>query len=122
MEHYKPYVAVCTEGEKAQKLYLVEEGRVAVESRLVMGMRFPIAIIESGQAFGWSALVEPYLYTATVTSLSETQVLSFEQEVVLLMMRANPSVGLIIMGNIASIVSSRLRTLEMQLVGLLQQK
>jgi hypothetical protein len=120
IEHYEPNVIICTEGEKAQRLCLVEEGRVGVESRLVIGMRFPISIIYSGQAFGWSALVPPYLYTATVVSLSKTRVIAIEQEALLSMMRANPSFGLTIMENVASIVGSRLRTLEMQLVGLLQ--
>ena len=121
IEHYEPNVVICTEGEKAQKLCLVEEGRVAVESRLVSGMRFPISIIYSGQAFGWSALVPPYLSTATVVSLSKTRVIAIEQEALLSMMRANPSFGLTLMENVAGIVGSRLRTLEMQLVGLLRQ-
>ena len=92
-----------------------------MESRLVIGMRFPISIIYSGQTFGWSALVPPYLYTATVVSLSKTRVITIEQEALLSMMRANPSFGLTIMENVASIVDSRLRTLEMPLAGLLQQ-
>jgi CRP-like cAMP-binding protein/rubredoxin len=118
IEHYEPNVIICTEGAKAEKFYLVEEGQVAVESRLAKDMRFPITIIYSGQAFGWSALVVPYLYTATVVALYKTRVIALEQEALLSMMRANPSFGLTIMENVASIVGSRLRALEMQLVGL----
>ena len=121
IEHYEPNAIICTEGEKAQRLCLVEEGRVGVESRLASGMRFPISIIYSGQAFGWSALVSPYLYTATVVSLSKTRVIAIEQEALLSMMRANPSFGLTLMENVASIVASRLRTVELALVGVLEQ-
>jgi rubredoxin len=121
IEYYEPNVSICTEGERAYKLFLVEEGRVAVESRVVTGMRFPISIVCSGQAFGWSALVSPYLYTASVVSLSNTRIIAIEREALLSRMRANPSIGLSIMENIASIVCSRLRILEMQLARLLQQ-
>ncbi len=121
IEYYEPNLVICKEGQKAQKLYLVEEGQVAVESRLVIGLSFPISIIYSGQAFGWSALVPPYVYTATVKALSKTRAIAIEQEALLSMTQANPSLGFILMQNVASIVGSRLRTLEMHLVGLLQQ-
>ncbi len=120
-EHYKPDTVICTEGAAARKFYLLEEGQVAVESRLAKGRRIPISAVSPGQAFGWSALVQPYLYTATVMALSKTRVIAIEQEALLGLMQANPSLGLMIMQNVASIVSSRLRNLELALVGLLQQ-
>jgi CRP-like cAMP-binding protein len=121
IEHFEPNIDICTEGAEACKLYLVEEGRVAVESQVARGMRFPISIVYPGQAFGWSALVLPNVYTATVMALSRTRVIAIEQKAMLAMMQADPMLGFTIMQNVASIVGSRLRTLEMQLVGLLQQ-
>jgi rubredoxin len=121
IEHYEPNVVICTEGAEASKFYLVEEGRVSVESQICRGMRFPISIIYPGQAFGWSALVPPNMYTATVMSLSNTRVIAIDQGALLAMMQADPSLGFIIMQNVAIIVASRLRTIELALVGLLQQ-
>jgi hypothetical protein len=121
IEHYEPDVVICTEGATAQKLYLVEEGRVAVESHVARGMRFPISIVYAGQGFGWSALVPPYVYTATVTALSKTRGIAIEREDLLTMMQANPSLGFSIMQNVACIVGSRLRAVELALAGLFNQ-
>ena len=121
MERYEPNAVIFNEGAEARKFYLVEEGRVAVESLLDRGMRFPISVVSAGQAFGWSALVPPHLYTATVVALSNLRVIAIERERLLTQMQANTSFGLTIMQNVASIISSRLRSLEFTLVGFLQK-
>ena len=121
IEYYDTDVSIFTEGTEARKFYLVEGGRVAVESQIARGMRFPISIVYPGQAFGWSALVPPFVYTATVIALSRTRAIAIEQEDLLAMMQEDPSLGFTIMQNVACIVASRHRTLEIQLVGLLQQ-
>jgi CRP-like cAMP-binding protein len=97
----------------------VEKGQVAVTAQLVRGRSLPITIINPGHAFGWSALVPPYRYTATATALFKARVLAFEREALLSMMHANPLLGLTIMQNIAGTVASRLRTVELALAGLL---
>lgn len=121
IEQYEPNAVIFAEGEEARRFYLVKEGQVAVESRLARGMRFPISLVSLGQAFGWSALVPPHRYTATVTAVVPTKVIAIDQNALLELMRANPSLGLTIMQNVASVVSSRLRNLELAMVGLLQQ-
>jgi rubredoxin len=121
IEHYDTDGSIFAEGTEARKIYLVEDGRVVVESRIARGMRFPISIVYPGHAFGWSALVPPFVYTATVIALSRTRVIAIEQEDLMAMIQADPSLGFTIMQNVACIVASRLRTLEMQLVGLLHQ-
>ena len=120
-EHYEPDAVICTEGTEARKFYLVQDGRVAVESQVARGMRFPLSIVYPGQAFGWSALVPPYVYTATVLSLSETRVTAIDQEALLSLMKSDPSLGFIIIQNVACIVASRLRTMELALAGLFQE-
>jgi len=121
VERYGPDAVIFTEGTEARKFYLVEDGRVAIESQVARGLRFPLSIVYPGQAFGWSALVPPYMYTATVQTLSETRVRSIDQETLLSLMKADPSLGFIIMQNVACVVASRLRTMELALAGLFQQ-
>ena len=120
-EHYETDAVIFTEGTEARKFYLVEEGRVAVESQVARGMRFPISVVYPGQAFGWSALVPPCVYTATVIALSRTRVIAIEQKALQTLMQSDPSLGFVVMQNVACIVAARLRTLEIGLVGLLQQ-
>ena len=87
----------------------------------VRGLRFPIMAVSPGQAFGWSALVFPHQYTATALSLTRVRAIAIPTEAMLEMMRANPALGLAIMEKVASIVASRVRSLELALAGLLQK-
>ena len=121
VETYEQNAVICTEDDESRKLYLVEEGQVAVQSELGRGMRIPITIVSEGQAFGWSVLVPPYKLTATVTASSKARVLAIEREPLLSLMKADPALGLTIMQNVASIISSRLRNLELEMVGLVQR-
>jgi hypothetical protein len=121
IEYYDPKMVIFSEGSEAGKFYLLEEGQVSVESRLSKGMSFPISAVSPGQAFGWSALVAPHQYTATVVALTRIRVIAIGKEAMLKMMRANPALGLAIMEKVASIVASRLRNLELELAGILQR-
>jgi CRP-like cAMP-binding protein len=122
IERYEPNIVIFSEGAEARNFYLLEEGQVSIESRLSRGLRFPIMAVSPGQAFGWSALVVPHQYTATALSLSQVRVIAIPKEAMLEMMRANPSLGLAIMEKVASIVASRVRSLELALAGLLQKE
>jgi CRP-like cAMP-binding protein len=119
IENYDADRAIFAEGAEARKLYMVEKGQVAVTAQLVRGRSLPITIINPGHAFGWSALVRPYRYTATATAVFKARVLAFEREALLSMMHEYPLLGLTVMQNIASTVASRLRTVELALAGLL---
>ena len=119
-ESFEANAIICSQGAEARKLYLVEEGQVAVEYQPPGGTRIPITIISSGGAFGWSALVRPYLLTATVTALPRTRVLGIERDDLVALMRADPKMGLEIMEDIASVAASRLRSLELDMIGLVQ--
>jgi CRP-like cAMP-binding protein len=121
IDDYEQNAVICTQGDDSRKLYLVEEGQVAVEPEYGRGMRIPISIVSPGQAFGWSALVPPYRLTATVVALSKTRVISIERDALLSLMRAEPSLGVTIMQNVASVIASRLQNLELELVGLIQK-
>lgn len=120
IENYDANSVIFAEGAVARKLYIVENGQVAITAQLVKGRRLPISIITPGHVFGWSALVTPYRYTATATAVFRASVLAFQREALLSMMHANPLLGLTVMQNIASTIASRLRTVELALVGLLR--
>jgi signal-transduction protein with cAMP-binding, CBS, and nucleotidyltransferase domain len=121
VETYEQNAVICNEGGESRKLYLVEKGQVAVQSELGKGMRIPITVVSEGQAFGWSALVPSYKLTATVTAASKTRVLAIEREPLLSLMKDDTSVGCTMMQNIAGIIASRLRNLELEMVGLVQR-
>ena len=119
-ESFEADTIICSQGAEARRLYLVEEGQVAVEYEPPGGARIPITVITSGGAFGWSALVRPYLLTATVMALSRTRVLGIERDALMALMRADSEMGIAVMEDIASVAASRLRSLELDMIGLVQ--
>ena len=66
--------AVIHEGEEGDYYYLVGSGRLQVE-RLVGGARVVLAELKSGDAFGEEALVSDAKRNATVTALSDGELL-----------------------------------------------
>jgi CRP/FNR family cyclic AMP-dependent transcriptional regulator len=120
IENYDTGRAIFAEGAEARRLYIMERGQVAVTTQLVGRVRSPISIINAGHAFGWSALVPPYRYTASAAALLQSRVLAFEREALLSMMRENPQLGLTVMQNIASNFTTRLRTMKLALAGMLR--
>jgi rubredoxin len=119
-EIFEANAVICSQGAEARKLYLVEEGQVAVHYEPPGGARIPITIISSGGAFGWSALVCPYLLTATVVALSRTRVVAIERDALQALMQADPKIGMAVMEDVASVAASRLRSLELDMIGLVQ--
>ncbi|MDD5095141.1 MAG: cyclic nucleotide-binding domain-containing protein [Dehalococcoidia bacterium] len=112
---------ICSEGDEAKRLYLIEDGQVAVQSELSKGLRISITIVLPGQAFGWSAIIPPYRYTAAVVALSRVRVIAIERDALLAFMRDHPTEGLTFMQNVAGIIASRLRNVAQELAGLIQQ-
>jgi CRP-like cAMP-binding protein len=122
--HLKSYdqgLVICRKGEKSQKLYLVEEGQVAVQSELGTGAMVPLTIVSEGQAFGWSVLVPPYILTASVVASTKVRVLAIDREPLLSLMHSEPTLGCTIMQNIASIIALRLHNVEQEMIGLIKQ-
>jgi CRP-like cAMP-binding protein len=65
---------IIREGDDGDYYYVVESGRFQVE-RLVGGARVVLAELKSGEAFGEEALVSDAKRNATVTALSEGELL-----------------------------------------------
>lgn len=120
VETYEAGAVICRQGAEARRLYLVEAGQVSVEYEPPGATRIPITVASSGGAFGWSALVRPHLLTATVVALSRTIVLAIERDALLSLMRSDPEIGMAVMEDVASVAASRLRALELDMIGLAQ--
>jgi CRP-like cAMP-binding protein/rubredoxin len=122
IEYYEPDTVICKEGAESLKLYIVEDGQVAVTPELISGVLVPLTTVSKNAAFGWSALVPPYILTATVIALTKTKVLAIKRASLLALMQADPVLGLTIMQNIASIVASRFRRFEEEMIAFAKKR
>lgn len=117
-ETYEPGVVIFHQNDEAQKLYIVEEGRVAIQAEVDAQKRVPICIVSKGEVFGWSALVPPYRLTASAVSLERTTVLAIDGAKLRELCDTVPTLGFTIMQNIAQLISSRLKNLRLELMSI----
>ena len=108
---------IFEEGAPAEKIYILHEGAVALQVRLSKYQEIIISTIEEkGELFGWSAMVEPKKYTATVKSLKETKVFSLSADKLEQLFKDDPSMGFIFMKRIASLIDNRLSSMRNRLL------
>ncbi len=70
------------------------------------GFIFPVK--ESGLVFGWSALIEPRLYTASARCLKDSRVIEIDGDRLKGVLEKHPADGLRIMERLAGVIASRL--------------
>jgi len=109
---------VFSEGDGATKLYIVKKGRVAIKALLQGGKWAPVCAVSSGEIFGWSCLVPPYRFTASATSLEETVATSFEASKLRDLFTREPGIGYSMMQNVAELITSRLKNIRLELLGI----
>ena len=94
--------------EKASAIYEMVEGEVDIVVLEKENMHFVVK--RPGEIFGWSALVEPYVYTATAKCLKVTRVIRIGRDVIENVVKRHPEEGLIIYKHLTGIVAQRLRS------------
>lgn len=95
-------------GLPARTLYILQEGDLMVA--------FPdgraITLHKPGGVVGWSALVSPAGYTASVTCLTDCTFITFSGSELLRLVQRNVAMGTKIMRNISKVLSKRLPFLQ----------
>jgi len=110
-ETYKADEFVINEGEEARRLYILLEGAVAIQIHLKEHQDVIVSTVEErGEFFGWSALVEPRCYTASVKCLENSRVLFVSGDELETLFKNDPVMGFTFMKKIASLIDRRLCT------------
>jgi len=97
--------ALCEEGGRADKLFILEEGTVSI--RFKKGVSFEIQ--GPGKILGWSFLVPPNRYTASAVAIAPSQLLVITSPDFYDLVHRDSRLGLKIMDNLARVVSNRLK-------------
>ncbi len=116
-EVYEAEKRIFEENSLAANLYLVLKGEVVIQMRGGKNReRIPIDTIAPGEIFGWSAVTEPYTFTAAAYTLRPTELIVIKGDVLRDLFRKNNHIGYLVMTKIAAVISSRLRRLNEKLV------
>lgn len=109
--------AILQEGETGDSLFIMCQGEVEITKALTLVLdedtpkeKVMIRLkAEDGVCFGEMALLENEARSATVTALSDCNLLELRQQDFLALIRENPQMGLKIMLRLAQLLSSYLR-------------
>ncbi|MBI2957450.1 MAG: cyclic nucleotide-binding domain-containing protein [Chloroflexi bacterium] len=112
VEDYQAGATIFTEGTSSQKLYVLQSGKVALQMQLPnqsrVGRRVSVDIVTRNEAFGWSALVEPHLYTLMAVCLEPTRVVAVDAGKLRSLLDEDKRVGYELLKRLIGVVASRL--------------
>jgi len=113
-ETYDEGESLLIEGEAAERLFVIERGKVSLEKKVQLGRHSTprnatLNYIVPYQMTGWSALVYPYIYTTSAICVEPTRVISIDGPSLRAYLDAHPAVGLKVMDKLTSLIGDRYR-------------
>jgi CRP/FNR family cyclic AMP-dependent transcriptional regulator len=90
---YAPGAIICREGEEGDEMYIIQKGKVRVSKRFADKVHV-VSILEKGDFFGETAIVNRTHRTATVTALDQVELLVFDREGLQNMITRNARIAL----------------------------
>lgn len=105
---------LLAEGETAEKLFVIERGRVALDKKVQLGRHSTprnatIDYIIPGKIAGFSALVYPHIYSTSAVCVEPTRAIVMDGVALRRYMEENPAAGFKILDTLGSLVSNRYR-------------
>lgn len=109
-------------GDTARSLFLVREGKIVLTMDSYMGphrpaMQITVDVITKGETMGWSALVEPYIYTLGALCIDRAGMISLDSMKLRSLLNRDSRLGYKMMQAIAKVVAQRLNHTRIILVG-----
>jgi len=120
-ESHKEGSSITKESAKAEKLYLITEGKVILN----MGVQpdphrtatlATVDVIQKGEPFNWSSLIEPHICTLSAVCIAPVKVVAIDGPKLLGLMDEDPALGYQVMKRIAAVIGSRLRHTRQTLI------
>jgi CRP-like cAMP-binding protein len=107
---------VFREGDRDALLYVVQEGRVAIEIAVPGRGRVTILTVGPGEVFGWSSIFHQRPKTASARAIESTTALALDAIRLRELCDADPRLGYVLTRRILEVVSERLKATRMQLL------
>ena len=115
-------VQMYKKGDPALKFYLVQEGKIILVMDSALGPHKPplqvtVDIITAGDAMGWSAIVEPHVYTLGALCIDNTKLIALDAAKLRSLLEGDGAFGFKFMQAAAKLIASRLTHTRIILVG-----
>jgi CRP-like cAMP-binding protein len=121
-ESYEAGAQMYKKGDPARSLFMCQEGKVVMVMDNYMGpqrapLQITVDIVTKGESMGWSAVVDPYLYTLGALCIDNSRLIALDAAKLRALMEENCELGLKIMQATAKVIASRLTHTRILLVG-----
>lgn len=118
---YKEGDIIFKEGAEAAEMYILTGGRVALEMDVRPVPDRPaiptaVEVVSKGEAFGWSALVEPRVYTLSARCMAPCTVLAINGDLLRKVIAEDAGLCFAVMSRIARLIALRLAYTRLRLV------
>jgi len=122
LESYEAGVQMYKNGDPAKNLYMCLEGKVVMIMDNYTGlhgtlMQVTVDIVTKGESMGWSAVVEPYLYTLGALCIDNSRFIALNAPRLRVLMDEDFEFGYRIMKASVKVIASRLTHTRILLVG-----
>jgi len=121
VEEFEPGAILCKQDKEAEKLYVIEEGLVAILLELGPLDQRQLQAASNSDCCVWSAVIPPNIATTTAKALEKTKALAFDGQELRKLIDTNPKLYAKITDGIGFVVKERLKAAFSQLMGVTHQ-
>ncbi len=96
------------QGDRADKFYIVRNGRISIQIPALMGPTLEIQDLSADQVLGWSWLISPYQWHFDARAVEDSELLEFDGTRILAKCEQEPKFGYALLKRFAALMSERL--------------
>jgi CRP-like cAMP-binding protein len=119
--NYKTDQVIFKQGDRADFLYFVLEGKVSIQFNPDDGPVLCVAELNEGDVFGWSAALGSECYTSSAVCTDRGVFIRMEGQKLKKLCQEHPETGILILNRLAGVIAQRLRGTHEKVVQLLHQ-
>ena len=116
--HFETGQTILREGEFANRCYLVETGKVVLESGGSVGEPLVIETIGAGDLLGWSWMFPPYVWQFTARAVEPASAIFFYGAMLREYCEKDHSFGFELLKRISAVMVKRLQAAQKQMLSL----
>jgi CRP/FNR family cyclic AMP-dependent transcriptional regulator len=116
--HFKAGQTILREGEFANGFYLIETGKVTLESEIGLGETIVIQTICPGDLLGWSWMFPPYVWQFSARAIEPTTALFFYAAILREYCEKDHSLGYELLKRVSAVMVTRLQGAHNQMLSL----
>jgi CRP/FNR family transcriptional regulator, cyclic AMP receptor protein len=116
--HFKSGQIIFREGEIANRFYLIESGKVVLESSNDSGESVVVDTIGAGDLLGWSWMFPPYVWHFSARAVEPTEAIFFYGTILREYCERDPSLGYELFKRMAPIMLRRLQAARKKMLAL----